>query len=50
VIVDPAGDEWRAFWLEAYGKTTQPKRPEIAALEAVERSPGGASVGPGEGG
>jgi integrase len=32
VMVEPAGDEWRSFWLEAYDRQRRPK--------AVERSPG----------
>lgn len=48
VMIEPAGDEWRGFWLEAYDAATRPKRPEIAPYDAAERSPRGAPVGPEE--
>jgi integrase len=48
VIVDPAGDEWRAFWLEAYEAAKQPKRPEIASYDAAGRAPRVAPVRPNE--
>jgi integrase len=41
VVTDPAGDEWRAFWLEAYDLARRPR--------AVERLPGVAPVRPGRG-
>ena len=42
VVTDPAGDRWRAFWLEAYDSARRPKVPE--------RLPGVAPVRPGEAG
>jgi integrase len=41
VISEPAGDEWRSFWLGAYDAARRPR--------AVERLPGEASVRPGGG-
>lgn len=41
VMVEPAGDEWRSFWLDAYDTARRPR--------AVERLPGVAPVRPGMG-
>jgi hypothetical protein len=49
VMADPAGDEWRSFWLEASDAARRPKRPEIARFDAVERAPREAWVRPEKG-
>ena len=43
VVIDPANDEWAAFWLGAYDRARRPR-------SAVEPSPGVVSVWSGKDG
>lgn len=41
VVIDPDGDEWRQFWLEAYEQERRPKRAQALPGEVPVRSKGG---------